>query len=713
MKFWHKQSRYQNSELPRSSRAQACAAAVRAAGARHGMRALMPLAAVWLVACSSVDAKPDAVSLDPDVRAQASTAPARSLPEAAALITPMVTAPTLQAVIAAREATNRREWSLLGSLVPQAEEDILAMYPQYWLLRYQLWNTPSSSWPVDAFQRFMSRHKGTYLADKLRGDWLLAAVRAGDYATALKLDDVQATNAHIECALIEARQARGKAVAAGEVIARFEPINACWSMLDRLTAAQAVSFDDVQFLMRAAVEQNKQGEASRLSGYLLGADQRKLFDQIYKDPMRWVARQSAPRDQASRVLVSVALARLARTDRDVGDGYIRREWASQLPKEDLDWVRSQFAIIAALNLDPRAHPWYVEAGHVPMTEYSQAWKVRSALRQPQIDWKWVMASIDYMPRSQQEESVWVYWKARAQAALGRPDQARAGYASITGLHDFYGQLAREELGEKILPPPRPRPLTESEIQAAHRHPGLQRAIALYRLGWRAEAVPEWNFSLRGMSDRELLAAAELARAESLFDRVVNTSERTEKEKDFTQRYIAPFEGRVSAQARKVGVDPAWVYGLIRQESRFVMNARSHVGASGLMQLMPATARFVARKIGMQDFRPENVNDFDTNTLLGTSYLHMVLTDLDNSEMLATAGYNAGPRRPHTWRASLTHPVEGAIFAETIPFTETRLYVKHVMSNAVYYSGLFTGQPQSLKARLGQVVPRGPETTDLP
>ena len=180
-----------------------------------------------------------------------------------------------------------------------------------------------------------------------------------------------------------------------------------------------------------------------------------------------------------------------------------------------------------------------------------------------------------------------------------------------------------------------------------------------------------------------------------------------------QRYIAPFEGRVSAQARSIGLDPAWVYGLIRQESRFVMNARSSVGASGLMQIMPGTARYVARKIGMQNFTPASVNDFDTNTILGTNYLNMVLQDLNGSQVLASAGYNAGPRRPHTWRGTLSHPVEGAIFAETIPFTETRLYVKHVLSNAVYYSGLFTGQPQSLKSRLGTIVPQSNESTDLP
>jgi soluble lytic murein transglycosylase len=665
-----------------------------------------------LTACSSVDAQQPqhtaSTTLDLVYPPEASS---RHLP---ARIAPLVISPTLHAVIAAREAMTRRQWSVLGDLAPQAEADLLAMYPQYWTLRYHLWSMPPVTWPTQAFERFMSRHSGTYLADSLRGDWILAASRIGDWQRVRQLGDLHISNSHVVCAQMEARQATGSKLSPEDAMAAFEPINACWSLFDRLVADRVLSYEHLQYFLRNAIEQNKPDEASRFVGLMFGDAQRPMFDDMYKHPMRWLARQiKAPRDRMSQEMVAVALARLARTDREPGDAYVRREWIGQLPDADLAWVRSQFAIIAALNLDSRAHHWYTEAGHIPMTEYSQAWKVRSALRQPRIDWNWVEAAISHMPQSQQDETVWVYWRARARAALGTDGAARSMYARIAQQHDFYGQLAREELGQTIVPPPSPRPLTQQEIDRARNNPSLQRSIALFRLGWRAEAVPEWNFALRGMHDRELLAAAELARAEGLFDRVVNTSERTKTELDFSQRYIAPFEGRVSEQARSIGLDPAWVYGLIRQESRFVMDARSSVGASGLMQIMPGTARYVARKIGMQDFTPALVNDFDTNTILGTHYLNMVLQDLNGSQVLASAGYNAGPRRPHTWRGTLSHSVEGAIFAETIPFTETRLYVKHVLANAVNYAGLFTGQPQSLKARLGTIVPQAIENTDLP
>jgi soluble lytic murein transglycosylase len=330
--------------------------------------------------------------------------------------------------------------------------------------------------------------------------------------------------------------------------------------------------------------------------------------------------------------------------------------------------------------------------------------VRAELRQATIDWKHVSAAIDKMNDAQKAEPVWVYWSGRAHQALGHTDQARAKFQSIVGDLNFYGQLATEELGLTPSLPPQPQPLTPLDMQDARTNAGLLRAVELFKLGWRPEAVPEWNFALRGMNDRQLRAAAEFAREQHIYDRVVNTSLLTKNEIDFSQRFIAPFEGRVTEQAQSINLDPAWVYGLIRQESRFITDARSGVGASGLMQLMPATAKWVAKKIDMHDFSPSRVNEFEVNTVLGTNYLNIVLGQLDGSQVLASAGYNAGPGRPRQWRSRLNGSVEGAIFAETIPFTETRLYVKNVLSNATYYSMMFSGRPQSLKGRLGTISP---------
>ena len=145
-----------------------------------------------------------------------------------------------------------------------------------------------------------------------------------------------------------------------------------------------------------------------------------------------------------------------------------------------------------------------------------------------------------------------------------------------------------------------------------------------------------------------------------------------------------------AKAADLGLDPAYVYGLIRQESRFITDARSHVGASGLMQVMPATARWTAKKIGLP-FTPGMINDRDINLRIGTGYLKLVLDDFDGSQLLAAAAYNAGPSRPRRWREGPV--VEPAIWAENIPFCETRDYVKKVLSNATVYAALLAGRVQ--------------------
>lgn len=682
------------------------------------LRGCLPILALFTAACAPVDAQQRETGANGEAgafspHAETPAFPLNHPPLVMEGLPLTVQTPALAAVIASREAMTRKQWPALGMLVAQAKPDPLGMYPEYWLLRSQLWNGPAQR-PVGDLQRFLSANVDTYLADKLRGDWILAAYRSGDYATVNKLAPVKNGNSQIDCAVLGARHMTGNRARADQAIAAFGPGATCWALYDKLVADGVLGWDQLLPQLRDAVEVDKTADAIRFASLMFEPRDQKTFETVLKDPMKWIARQDRMVvGRNEKELATIALARLARQDINVADSYLRREWVKALPAANVAWVRSQYALKLALNLDSRADAWYREAGQVHMSEYNAAWRVRSALREPKIDWKRVVALIDEMPASLQSDEAWAYWKARGEHALGRHDKAQTAYKGLADKFTFYGQLSAEELGRRITIPPRAQVVSASEYAQARANPGLQRAIYLFRMGWRAEAVPEWNFALRGMTDRQLLAAAELARAENIYDRVVNTSDRTVSEFDFSQRYIAPFEGWVTAKAKAIELDPAWVYGLIRQESRFVMDAKSYVGASGLMQLMPATAKWVAKKIGMTDFTSASVTDFDTNTILGTNYLNMVLQDLNGSQMLASAGYNAGPHRPHNWRSTFSHSVEGAIFAETIPFTETRTYVKNVMSNAVYYAAIFSGQPQSLKERLGKVVPKGPETTDLP
>jgi soluble lytic murein transglycosylase len=243
--------------------------------------------------------------------------------------------------------------------------------------------------------------------------------------------------------------------------------------------------------------------------------------------------------------------------------------------------------------------------------------------------------------------------------------------------------------------------TREELAEVTALTGMQRALALYRLGLRTEAAAEWLWTVRKMNDRALLAAAELARDNGIWDRAINTADRTVAEHDFTLRYLMPYGNVLSKQAHVRKLDEPLVFGLVRQESRFIADAKSSAGASGLMQLMPSTARRIAKKIGMKGFSLSRLGRPDVNAALGAYYLRHVLDGFGGSPVLAAAAYNAGPSRARRWCDA--KPLEGAIYVETIPFAETRQYVKKVMANAVYYAAVTGGGDQrSLKSRLGTI-----------
>ncbi|KXS32425.1 MAG: Lytic transglycosylase catalytic [Candidatus Gallionella acididurans] len=414
-------------------------------------------------------------------------------------------------------------------------------------------------------------------------------------------------------------------------------------------------------------------------------------------PMGWNPKL-ASRDQ--RLVALFALERLAKQSPDIAAGHWAKI-AGYFPVNEQHYFYGRLAYQAARNLDARALQWYRDAAGTPLDERQSAWRVRAALRAQ--DWPEVLASVNAMGEQQQRDGAWQYWKARALQALGKPVEARTIFASLSGDFNFYGQLANAELaGSPVLSETpsayKPGPQALRDMLAL---PGIQRTLTLYRIGMRSEALDEWRWVLRNLNDRELLTAAEIARQNGMYDRAIGAADLTVSQHDFSLRYLAPYRADLQAHIREQGLDEAWVYGLMRQESRFATNAKSETGAAGLMQIMPGTARWAANKLGLKSYRKTLIHQLDTNLRLGTYYMKAILVQSENNPVLASAAYNAGPQRALQWRGNT--PMEGAIYTETIPFEETRDYVKKVMSNTTYYANQFGDPPRSLKQRLG-IVP---------
>ena len=608
------------------------------------------------------------------------------------------------AFLTARDAFRAGDINKLERAASQLGNHELAPYVENYRLR--MWMDQGNT---NNLRDFLQRHEGSFVAEKLRAEWIRwLAKRSTWNEVDAEFPKMLAPDPDIICLSQQARLARedrGALVDAEKTwLTMLEPPESCRPIMDALVASERITTDEIWARARRQVEANRPGWAKTTLNYLPDnqiPDSRN-FDSAISNAMGYLVRQPGnwSASRAGRELAAIAIARLATSDPRVAADELEKI-KGKLHDSERQWAWSQIALQAAKKHLSETVGWYANAGKATLSDEAAQWKVRAALRAQ--EWGVVRDTIEAMPPELAARPEWTYWLGRALKSGGRTTEADALFEKIAGQTNFYGNLADEELGRDILPPPRARATTADEEKTARDNTGIRRALAFFRLDLRTEAVKEWNWSLRGMDDRELLAAANLAKRNQIWDRAINTADRTKTEHDFSLRFLAPYGEHVRPAAQNQSLDDAWVYGLMRQESRFITSAKSNVGASGLMQLMPATAKWVAHKIGLKDYNHANVNDTGTNVLLGTNYMRMVMESLDNHPVLASAAYNAGPGRARRWRAD--RPLEGAIYAETIPFSETRDYVKKVMSNSVYYSALFDGKPQTIKSRLGTIAPR--------
>lgn len=610
----------------------------------------------------------------------------------------------------------------LTELLPQASGHSLEPWAAYWELKARLEEASDAD-----VQRFLARHVGTYQEDRLRNDWLMLLGQRRDwgnfafqYPQYRMRDDKEVRCYALLVDHLQTPQGAGTLTGAMPAERAAEVRKLWWSLkdtddgcnlaADRLikdpnSTATGMNTQDAYIKARLATEVNRARAAKNALQIVMGSKN----------------------SRSEEVLLDIL--RTAGGNADSAADELRRKMA-QFNTEQTNWAWGAIGKQAALSQNSNAASYFANVNRdSDLNDDTLGWKVRATLRvSSKPNWHAVLHAINAMSEPAQKEAIWTYWKARALKSKSESKnavaEANALFERIASVRGFYEQLALEELGRKITVPERPAELAPLEKAMARQNAGLNRALKAISIGLRSEGVREWNYSTNltnsagqagGMNDRELLAAAQFACEREVWDRCINTSERTKTVIDFDQRFPMPFRNSVVKRAGDIGLDPAYVYGLIRQESRFIMDARSHVGASGLMQVMPATARWTAKKIGLVNFTADQITDRETNIAIGTGYLKLVLDDFAGSMPLAAAAYNAGPSRPRAWRNGAV--VETAIWAENVPFAETRDYVKKVLSNTTNYAAILTGQPQSLKNRLGMIGPLGIEApavnTDLP
>jgi soluble lytic murein transglycosylase len=649
------------------------------------------------------------------------------------------------AIVEMSNALKRSDKNRLAALLPQVRGHALEPWGVYWEMKARL----DEASPAQ-IQAAMQSIAGTYQEDRLRNDWLLLLGQRRDWGqfasehVKYRMQD----DREVRCYALHVDRLRGTAAASAvdEVrknwLSMRDAEDGCSTAAAALFEAKQLSAQDVWRKARVAIEANRARAASQ-AVIIVSPESAPAVSDLNNAPTRFLMRASG-QTAASRELVLLALIKLASSDAEGAANLLESKWAAQLSAEQRSWAWAVIGKQANLKLSEKANDFYDNARHEHLNDDLLGWKARTALRATTAaqGWPVVLATINAMSEEARKDPTWAYWKARAlkETVRGKPEQINTAAAgstptltlrpelqeaqtlleAIASPRGFYEILATEELGRKVMLPGVPPALSAIEKEAARLNPGLNRALYAIALGLRSDGVREWNYTTNlhtrgGMSERELLAAADFACQREVWDRCINTSERTKEAFHADQRFPTPFRDSVVKRSREINLDPAYVYGLIRQESRFIMDARSVVGASGLMQVMPATARWTAKKIGLDRFTIDQLNDRDTNIAIGTAYLKLVLDDFQGSGPLAAAAYNAGPGRPRVWRNGPL--MEGAAWAENVPFAETRDYVKKVAANATLYGLVIDGEAKSLKARMGRIGPRegaSPESNkDLP
>ena len=593
----------------------------------------------------------------------------------------------------------------------------LAPYADYWLMMLKLEQNNARDEEV---QNFLAQYVEMPFADRIRGEWLKKMGKEQNWDPFFEEHELyKRDDMVVQCYALLGHQQLGNV----EVISQIKALwltsvdlpSNCSKLFDALKNTSELTSEDIWARFRLALQDGKLDLAKNIIVRLPNVEPATLalLDRAYQSPQLLLDKKTASFKTRFGVEMNLyALDRLARTKLEAAiSTYGKVQNLFDIDNRAFGWGR--IAYHAARNHHPQALEFYALANSITLDKEQLAWKVRAALRNQ--DWQTVLVAVAAMPAKQLEEGAWRYWKARALKALGenapaKIAEAHAIFSKLSLERHFYGWLAAEELDSVMRNPSTDFIPSDIEVKAIASQPGIKRALALKDLEMRLEAKAEWVWAMRGFDDQQLLAAAEYAMRQKWYDIAISTAENTKFTHNFNLRYPTPYRELFRTSANNVNVDEAWAYAITRQESRFMPQAKSGVGASGLMQLMPATAKWVAKRLGLNGYHQRMIHDLSTNIEFGTYYMRYALDLMGGNAVMATAGYNAGPSRAKRWRA--TEPLEGAIYIESIPFTETRGYVQKVMANAQIYAPRLLDKKgsntniQTLKARLGTIPGAG-------
>ncbi|MFA7388011.1 MAG: transglycosylase SLT domain-containing protein [Thiohalobacteraceae bacterium] len=585
----------------------------------------------------------------------------------------------------------------------------LREYPLYSYLRYDRITANLARARDAEVREFLDDYANSPLSERLRRSWLYHLARQHEWT---RFQDFYAADqADVELQCYHLRATRRDPPAAEWLdaattlwlVGRSQP-DSCDPVFKVLIASPRMTEELVWTRIGRAMEANAPSLASFLAR-MLPADERswvEVWREVHQHPSRARDLPALRKDTLrSREILAHAAARLARNDALAAHQWwtsIREDYA--FSPEQLSQTQRLIALQAGYKRLPEAHRLLAEVPEPARDRSVREWQARSALLHG--DWPAVAAAVDSMPADERKVDEWRYWWAQAQSALGDSEAATLALRALAEERSYHGFLAADILGQDYRMLHRSISATDAELEQLQReHPALLRAGELLRADLIYDARREWFYGARELSGRELQLAAVLAHRWNWHDRAIMTAGRSDHQDDLDLRFPVLYANEVQRIAAQLDMDPSWIFGIMRQESAFMADARSPAGALGLMQLMPATGAEVARMLKLPKPSARTLLQADANIRLGSNYLKQALDKLGN-KVLATAAYNAGPHRVRGWLPT-SDPLPTPRWVDTIPFTETRGYVRGVLAFATVYDARLERPITPLSRRMPDLI----------
>ncbi len=562
-------------------------------------------------------------------------------------------------------------------------------------------------------RRFLQQHAGTPVADLLHRDWLDLLARKRRWQLYLA-DYVPQRSIQRQCHHLRALIETGRAREAWPKVEKIwlhgrsrpracDPVFAAWERAGKRTVE--LTWQRIGLAMKAG--------QIRLARYL----GKKLDSSEHDWVERWIRVHRHPEaildDPGFRTshpwretILLHAITRQARKD-GLATLHLWRAVRKHYPftREQRHAIARRIALALDHDESEQAYAWILSVK--PGADDIRLYTARLNAALLRRDWQQLLADLPNWPTDEHDSERWQYWMARALEGTGRLEAARAFYRRLAKNRSYYGFLAADRIGAPYYLLDRQTPADPAAITQVRRLPGVRRALELHALSRNGAARREWHYATRRMDRRTLQAAALVAESANWHDQAIFTLARTDYWDDLQLRFPLQHREIVIDHSRQNALDTSWIYAVIRQESAFMSDARSQAGALGLMQLMPATARTLARrKPGLGRLSGGRLLDPAFNIRLGSTYLKELKEKLADNPVLATAAYNAGPRRVTRWLPP--YPLEADIWVELIPFRETRRYLRRVMSYTVIYDKRLGRNPRRLKERMKPVLARNEE-----